>query len=87
MNARLGYLSMFLNTNITEKLKTKKISNPVTVICTAEDIAGLQKSAVEASFQSCFCNLEILELASAGHSPMQEIPVLLASTIDRTLSK
>ena len=87
MNARLGYLAMFLNTNIVEKLKAKKISNPVTVICTAEDIEGLRKKAVQASFESCFSNLEVLELISAGHSPMQEIPVALATTIDKTLSK
>lgn len=83
--ARAGYLTMFVKSNILAKVKG--ISTPILVICTSEDHEDLRKAAAESTFGKWYPNAEILEISNSGHSPMQEVPASLATAINRYLSK
>jgi pimeloyl-ACP methyl ester carboxylesterase len=83
--ARVGYLSMFVKSNILAKIKG--LPTPILVICASEDHEGLRKATMEATFGKWFPNAEILEITNSGHNPMQEVPVSLATAINRYLSK
>lgn len=83
--ARMGYLSMFVKSNILEKIKG--LPTPILAICASEDHEGLRKTAVEATFGKWYPNVEILEISNSGHNPMQEVPVKLATAINHYLSK
>lgn len=83
-DARVGYLLMFVKSNILAKIKG--LPTPILVICTSEDHEGLRKAAAESTFGKWYPNAEILEISNSGHNPMQEAPVSLATAINRYLS-
>jgi pimeloyl-ACP methyl ester carboxylesterase len=83
-DARIGYLVMFVKSNILAKIKG--LPTKILVICTSEDHESLRKPAVESTFGKWYPNVEILEISNSGHNPMQEVPVSLATAINRYLS-
>lgn len=84
-DARLGYLAMFVKSNIVNKIE--ELPTPILVVCASEDNEALRRATMEATFGKWYPNAEIVELSNSGHNPMQEVPVSLASTINRFLTK
>lgn len=84
-DARVGYLSMFVKSNILDRVRG--LLTPILVICTSDDHEGLRKPAMESTFGVWYPNAEIMEINNSGHNPMQEVPVSLAAVINQYLSK
>jgi pimeloyl-ACP methyl ester carboxylesterase len=84
-DARVGYLSMYVKSNILDRIIG--LPTPILVICTSEDHEGLRKTAMESTFGVWYPNAEILEISNSGHNPMQEVPVSLATAINQHLMK
>lgn len=82
--ARVNYLHMFVHSNIAASVKG--LDTPVLVISTSDDIESLRKPALSETFSKYYKNLEMVEIKNAGHSPMIETPVALATAINRHLS-
>jgi 3-oxoadipate enol-lactonase len=83
--ARAGYLSMYVKSNILAKVEGNP--TPMLVICTSEDHESLRKAAAESTFGKWYPNAEIVEISNSGHSPMQEVPASLATAINQYLAK
>ncbi len=83
--ARTGYLSMFVKNDILHEIKG--LLTPILAVCANDDHEGLRKAAAESTFGKWYPNAEILEINNSGHNPMQEVPVTLATAINRYLSK
>jgi pimeloyl-ACP methyl ester carboxylesterase len=83
--ARVNYMHMFVETNIVDKVKGASL--PIQVICTSDDNEAHRKDVMEATFGKWFPNAKIVEINNAGHYPMQETPVSLASSINRFLDR
>lgn len=83
--ARVGYTYMFVQSNIVEEVKG--IIIPMMVICTSHDGEGHRKNPMEQTFGHWFPNVDIQEIQSAGHYPMQETPVSFATVLNAGLKK
>lgn len=81
--ARLGYLDMFAYEDFGDEVDG--IRTPVLVVLGANDIEAFQPSSIERSFGQWYPNLSVAQLSDAGHYPMQEVPVLYATVIQRFL--
>jgi len=80
LEARLGYMSMYLNTNFEEDKKIN-LDIPIKIITGKYDFAVFAKDEVVKYFQE-FKNIEILECEEAGHYVMIECPIFFASKIE-----
>ncbi len=83
--ARLGYLNMFTQTNFADKIKG--ISTPYLVIIGVQDADGYSEQVMRDTFLSAYPNAELFKIENSGHYPMQETPVLLASAIEKFVTK
>lgn len=81
--ARIGYMLMFAKNNIVEKVKG--LSTPIMVVCTSDDGDVHRRPVMEATFGQWFPRVRLMEISNAGHYPMQETPVSLATLINRFL--
>jgi 3-oxoadipate enol-lactonase len=81
--ARLGYLRMFSENDISSEVNGLK--TPYHVIIGSQDSEWHGRAMMEKTFSAFYPNCTISEIADASHFPMQETPVLLASTIERFL--
>ncbi len=82
-DARIGYLHMFTGTDIASKVKGLEV--PFLVVAGAHDVEGHQEPLMRETFGKLFPNVRIEVFNDSGHYPMQEEPVLLASTLDSFL--
>ncbi len=81
--AMLGYPKMFTTTDFSTKLSG--LETPLTVICGAQDIQAYHKEAIEALFRPWYRNMNVSAISDAGHYSMIEVPVLLATLVERGL--
>ena len=79
-----GYLEMWSNEDFSQQIAgTEK---PFLVIAGQYDHPGFQLDVQKSNFES-FKNVTFLENLNAGHYPMEETPVFLATTIEEFLNK
>jgi 3-oxoadipate enol-lactonase len=83
--ARVAYLNMFAETSFVEQIKDLK--TPVLVIAGAHDAEGYRDAVMQQTFGIWYPNVQIVVLEGAGHYPMQEVPIAIASTIEAFLEK
>ncbi len=81
--AMLGYLKMFTTTDFSARLHG--LDTPLTVICGAQDIPAYHKEAIEPLFRPWYRNMKVWTISDAGHYSMLEVPVLLATLLERGL--
>ncbi|MCE5315748.1 MAG: alpha/beta hydrolase [Parachlamydia sp.] len=77
--ARIGYLKMFGESNFAEE--AKGLSTPFLVIAGACDNEAHLEAALRETMLSWYPNAKLTVFQESGHYPMQEEPVLLASTL------
>jgi 3-oxoadipate enol-lactonase len=83
--ARLGYLKMFTENNISEQVSG--LNTPYHVIFGGCDSEWHGRKIMEETFGVFFPNCTITEIPDASHYPMQETPILLTSHIEHFLNK
>jgi 3-oxoadipate enol-lactonase len=81
--AMMGYLKMFTTSDFSARLDG--LGTPLSVICGAHDIPAYHQDAIEALFRPWYRNLTAQTIADAGHYSMIEVPVLLATMVERGL--
>lgn len=80
VEARVGYMSMYLNTDFLEEVKNIKI--PIKIIVGKYDYPIFSLKSVKRLFEPSYENLETVECQESGHYPMIECPVFFASKIE-----
>lgn len=80
LQARVGYMKMYLNTDFSHEAKNIKI--PIKIIVGKHDFPIFGKEQVSKKFTTIYKDLEIIECQEAGHYPMIECPVYFASKIE-----
>jgi pimeloyl-ACP methyl ester carboxylesterase len=81
VEARVGYMKMYLNTDFSHEAKNIKI--PIKIIVGKHDFQIFGKEQVSKKFIPVYKDLEIIECQEAGHYPMIECPVFFASKIEK----
>jgi pimeloyl-ACP methyl ester carboxylesterase len=64
---------------------TARISVPVLAIAGEHDFEPMRSAAVERALSPLCDRLTVVSLADSGHYPMQEMPPLLVSHVERFL--
>lgn len=83
--ARLAYLKMFAYEDFSKDIKGMK--TPCLVIAGKYDTEGIRLSDMKETFGKWLPNCELIEMPCAGHYPMQETPVALATLVEDFLGK
>jgi pimeloyl-ACP methyl ester carboxylesterase len=84
LEARVGYMKMYLNTDFSHEVKNIKI--PIKIIVGKHDFPIFGLSLVTKVFSHYYKDLEIIESEESGHYPMLETPVYFASKIEEFCS-
>jgi pimeloyl-ACP methyl ester carboxylesterase len=80
-----GYARMFGTTDLTPVIGKSDL--PVLALAGEHDQPPFLEPALRAGFGACYGKLEVQTIANAGHYPMQETPVDLASRVERFLDQ
>ncbi|MBU3015077.1 alpha/beta hydrolase [Poseidonibacter lekithochrous] len=80
LNARVGYMKMYLETDFSDDVENIKI--PIKIIVGKYDFPIFGIKLVTKLFSNYYKDLEIIECQEAGHYPMLECPVYFASKIE-----
>lgn len=80
-----GYYRMWLGTDFSEEVRSAKVGAPLLVIGGRQDLPGFQEEHLKKPVGVWFPNVEVTFITDAGHFPMDETPVYLASRIERFL--
>lgn len=80
VEARVGYMTMYMTTDFYDEVKEIKI--PVKVIVGKNDFPIFGLKYVKRVFESTFEDFEIVECLEAGHYPMIECPIFFATKIE-----
>lgn len=80
LEARLGYMSMYLNIDFDEDEKIN-IDIPIKILTGKYDFPVFSKNEVTKYFKE-FNDIELIECEEAGHYPMIECPVFFASKLE-----
>jgi esterase len=84
VEAFAAYLQAWAKTDFHAEIKGNPV--PVKVIVGAHDQA-LTAEVMKATYLACYPNAELEVMANAGHYPMNETPVALATSIEAFLRK
>lgn len=82
-----GYYTMWLEYDFSEELKSAKVEIPILVIGGRQDLPGFQEPHLQSTFGTWYPNIEFCFITDAGHYPMQETPVYLATQLQKFISK
>jgi len=80
LNARVGYMKMYLETDFSDDVENIKI--PIKIIVGKYDFPIFGIKLVTKLFSHYYKDIEIIECQEAGHYPMLECPVYFASKIE-----
>lgn len=78
-----GYMRMFASNDFSAR--ASGVGQPVTLLTGAQDLPFYRAASLEPMFRGWYRNLRAAAIADAGHYPMLETPILLASQIERGL--
>lgn len=81
-----GYYRMWLETDFSPNVRKAKVGTAFLVIGGRQDLPGFQEEHLRKTFGAWYPNVEFSVIADAGHYPMQETPVYLASLVERFLT-
>jgi pimeloyl-ACP methyl ester carboxylesterase len=85
-DALKGYYRMWLDTDFSAEARTAKVDTPFLVIGGRQDLPGFQEVHLRNTFGVIYPNVEFAFITDAGHYPMHETPVYLASLIEKYLA-
>lgn len=80
-----AYYRMWLDTDFSDQIRAARITTPMLVIGGRQDLPGFQEPHLKETFGNWYSNIEFAFVTDAGHYPMQEAPIYLASLIERFL--
>jgi len=80
VEARVGYMKMYMHTDFSEEVNALKI--PLKIIVGKHDFPIFGLKLVSKVFSHYYDDVEIFECQEAGHYPMIECPVYFASKIE-----
>lgn len=80
-----GYYRMWLETDFSREVRQAAVQTPLLVVGGRQDLPGFQEEHLRRTFGAWHPNAEFAFITDAGHYPMQETPVYLASLIERFL--
>lgn len=83
--AMLGYLAMFTGTDFADEVRG--LTLPVLAFAGEHDVPAYREGPMREKFASLYPNASVVVSKEAGHYPMLETPVLLASSIEAFLEK
>jgi 3-oxoadipate enol-lactonase len=83
--AMRGYLRMFTQNDFAAEIKG--LETPILVLAGRHDIPVYQETSQRAALGPLYPRLEITISEEAGHYPMLETPILVASQIERHIKK
>ncbi|MGB5919187.1 alpha/beta fold hydrolase [Arcobacter sp.] len=81
LEARTGYMTMYLTTDFINEVKDIKI--PIKIMVGHHDLPAFHKNNVRKQFEGYYNDFEIIECMEAGHYPMIECPVYFTTEIER----
>jgi pimeloyl-ACP methyl ester carboxylesterase len=81
--AAAKYVEMWGCTDISDG--ARGIATPMLIAAGAEDAPPFRAAALETSMLPFYLHAKLISLENCGHYPMQEVPPLLATTIERFL--
>jgi pimeloyl-ACP methyl ester carboxylesterase len=79
-----AYLNAWAKTDFSKRIAGNPV--PVKVIVGATD-PGLNREAMEQTYMRFYPNAELEVMANAGHYPMDETPVALATQVEEFLAR
>ncbi len=85
VEARYGYMNMYLTTDFIEEVKN--ITIPIHIVVGRNDLPAFNKLTIKKLFENNYNNFDITECMEAGHYPMVEAPVYFATTIENFVTK
>ncbi|MBI4573022.1 MAG: alpha/beta hydrolase [candidate division NC10 bacterium] len=80
-----GYYRMWLETDFSAEVRKAEVGTPFLVIGGRRDLPGFQEEHLRKTFGTWYPNAEFTFITDAGHYPMHETPVYLASLVERFL--
>jgi pimeloyl-ACP methyl ester carboxylesterase len=80
-----GYYRMWLQTDFSEEVRKANIKTPFLVIGGRQDLPGFQEPHLRKTFGEWYAYVDFAFVTDAGHYPMHETPVYLATLIERFL--
>lgn len=86
-DALKGYYRMWLEYDFSEEIKAATIKTPFRVIGGRQDLPGFQEDHLRKTFGAWLPNVDFAFISDAGHYPMQETPVYLATLIEQFIEK
>ncbi|MGB9128892.1 MAG: alpha/beta hydrolase [Thiobacillus sp.] len=81
-----GYYRMWLETDFSAEARKAKVDTPFLVIGGRQDLPGFQEAHLRKTLGVLYPNVEFTFITDAGHYPMHETPVYLASLIEKYLA-
>lgn len=84
IEARVGYMNMYMTTDFLEE--AKNIDIPIRVIVGKHDFPVFGLNSVKKVFETTFKDFKIVECQEAGHYPMIECPIYFATKIEEFCS-
>jgi len=84
VEARVGYMKMYLTTNFLDEVNN--INIPIKIIVGKYDFPIFSFRTVSRLFNKDYKDVEIIECLEAGHYPMLECPVYFASKLEEFCS-
>jgi len=85
VDARVGYMKMYMHTDFSDEVKD--INIPIKIIVGKNDLPIFGLKLVTKLFTHYYNNVEIIECQEAGHYPMIECPVYFASKMEEFCSE
>jgi pimeloyl-ACP methyl ester carboxylesterase len=82
-----GYYRMWLEEDFSADVIAAGVATPLRVIGGRQDLPGFQEEHLRATFGACFPRVDFRFITDAGHYPMQETPVYLASLMEGFLGE
>lgn len=85
LEAQRGYLAMFTGTDFSTEVEG--LGMPVLAVLGEHDLPVYREESIGALFRRWYPRLEIAVCREAGHYPMLEAPVFLASALERFIGR
>lgn len=80
-----GYYRMWLETDFSAEVRAAAVGTPILVIGGRQDLPGFQEEHLRKTFGAWYPAVEFTFITDAGHYPMFETPVYLASLLEQFL--
>ncbi|KAF0172918.1 MAG: alpha/beta hydrolase [Limisphaerales bacterium] len=80
-----GYYRMWLESDFSQEVRQAGVGTPFQVIGGRQDLPGFQEEHLRKTFGAWYASVQFAFITDAGHYPMHETPVYLASLIEQFL--